>query len=98
MLPGPCVQGIARTVRRDAQTIGRHPEALHPVPLSRRSALRMASRAGAEKAKYPSVESRGIDGFGGYFAHRSAMGAGPFHPKELRARRALRGTGSVYAG
>jgi peptide/nickel transport system substrate-binding protein len=72
----PFVQGIGKVVKVDAQTIDVILVAPNPVLLRQMTELRMMSKAWAEKNK--SVEPKDIKGNDENFAHRNAMGTGPY--------------------
>jgi len=73
---GPYVQGIDRVAKVDANTIDIFLKAPNPVLLRQMTELRMMSKAWAEKNR--SVEPKDIKGNDENFAHRNAMGTGPF--------------------
>ena len=73
---GPFVQGIDRVAKVDAGTIDIFLKGPNPVLLRQLTELRMMSKAWAEKNR--SVEPKDIKGTDENFAHRNAMGTGPF--------------------
>jgi len=73
---GPYVQGFDRIAKVDAQTIDIFLKSPNPVLLRQLTELRMMSKAWAEKNK--SVEPKDIKGSDENFAHRNAMGTGPY--------------------
>lgn len=72
----PYVQGIDKVVKVDAQTIDIFLKSPNPVLLRQMTELRMMSKAWAEKNR--SVEPKDIKGTDENFAHRNAMGTGPY--------------------
>jgi len=72
----PYVQGISKVNKVDAQTVDVILSAPNPVLLRQMTELRMMSKAWAEKNK--SVEPKDIKGTDENFAHRNAMGTGPY--------------------
>lgn len=72
----PYVQGIDKVVKVDAQTIDVFLKSPNPVLLRQMTELRMMSKAWAEKNR--SVEPKDIKGTDENFAHRNAMGTGPY--------------------
>lgn len=72
----PYVQGIDKVVKVDGQTIDVFLKAPNPVLLRQMTELRMMSKAWAEKNR--SVEPKDIKGADENFAHRNAMGTGPY--------------------
>jgi len=72
----PFVQGIDKVAKVDAQTVDVFLKAPNPVLLRQMTELRMMSKAWAEKNR--SVEPKDIKGSDENFAHRNAMGTGPF--------------------
>ena len=72
----PFVQGIARVAKVDGNTIDVFLSSPNPVLLRQMTELRMMSKAWAEKNK--SVEPKDIKGTDENFAHRNAMGTGPY--------------------
>ncbi|RYF01201.1 MAG: ABC transporter substrate-binding protein [Comamonadaceae bacterium] len=73
---GPYVQGFDKIGKVDAQTIDIFLKAPNPVLLRQLTELRMMSKAWAEKNK--SVEPKDIKGSDENYAHRNAMGTGPY--------------------
>ena len=73
---GPFVQGIEKAVKVDDSTIDIFMVDPNPVLLRQLTELRMMSKAWAEKNK--SVEPMDIKKADENFAHRNAMGTGPF--------------------
>ncbi|MEN9844307.1 MAG: hypothetical protein RLZZ612_2136, partial [Pseudomonadota bacterium] len=73
-------QGIDKVVKVDANTIDVFTKEPNPVLLNQMTELRMMSKAWAEKNK--SVEPKDIKTQDENFAHRNAMGTGPFKLKE----------------
>ena len=73
---GPYVQGFDRIAKVDAQTIDIFLKAPNPVLLRQLTELRMMSKAWAEKNR--SVEPKDIKGTDENYAHRNAMGTGPY--------------------
>jgi peptide/nickel transport system substrate-binding protein len=73
-------QGIDTVVKVDANTIDIFTKEPNPVLLNQMTELRMMSKAWAEKNK--SVEPKDIKTQEENFAHRNAMGTGPFKLKE----------------
>ena len=72
----PYVQGITKVVKVDANTMDVFLAAPNPVLLRQMTELRMMSKAWAEKNK--SVEPKDMKGKDENFAHRNAMGTGPY--------------------
>ncbi|MBS0507460.1 MAG: ABC transporter substrate-binding protein [Proteobacteria bacterium] len=72
----PFVQGIAKVAKVDANTIDVFLAAPNPVLLRQMTELRVMSKAWAEKNK--SVEPKDMKGKDENFAHRNAMGTGPY--------------------
>lgn len=72
----PYVQGIAKVAKVDGNTIDVFLAAPNPVLLRQMTELRMMSKAWAEKNK--SVEPKDMKGKDENFAHRNAMGTGPY--------------------
>ncbi|GKS84942.1 ABC transporter substrate-binding protein [Acidovorax sp. SUPP1855] len=72
----PFVQGFDRIVKVDAQTFDIFLKSPNPVLLRQLTELRIMSKAWAEKNK--SVEPKDIKGTDENFAHRNAMGTGPY--------------------
>ncbi len=72
----PYVQGISKVAKVDAGTIDVFLAAPNPVLLRQMTELRMMSKAWAEKNK--SVEPKDMKGKDENFAHRNAMGTGPY--------------------
>jgi peptide/nickel transport system substrate-binding protein len=77
---GIYAQGIDRVVKVDNSTIDIFTKDPNPVLLNQMTELRMMSKAWAEKNK--SVEPKDIKTKDENFAHRNAMGTGPFTLKE----------------
>ena len=73
-------QGIARAVKVDAHTVDVMLGGPNPVLLNQMTELRIMSKAWAEKNK--SLEPKDIRTKDETFAHRNAMGSGPFMVKE----------------
>ncbi|SFD84354.1 peptide/nickel transport system substrate-binding protein [Paracidovorax konjaci] len=73
---GPFVQGIDKVVKVDDQTIDIFTKSANPVLLRQLTELRIMSRAWAEKNR--SVEPKDLKGTDENFAHRNAMGTGPY--------------------
>ena len=73
---GPYVQGIDKVVKVDAGTIDVMLKSPNPVLIRQMTELRMMSKAWAEKNR--SVEPKDIKGTDENYAHRNAMGTGPF--------------------
>ncbi len=73
-------QGIDKVVRVDPNTVDIMLKGSNPVLLSQLTELRIMSKAWAEKNK--SVDPKDIRGKEETFAHRNAMGSGPFMVKE----------------
>lgn len=73
-------QGIDKVVKVDAYTIDVLTKEPNPVLLNQMTELRMMSKAWAEKNK--STEPKDIKTQDENFAHRNAMGTGPFKLKE----------------
>lgn len=73
---GVYTQGIDKVVKVDANTIDILMKAANPVILNQLTELRVMSKAWAEKNK--SVEPKDIKTKDENFAHRNAMGTGPF--------------------
>lgn len=73
-------QGIDRVVKVNANTIDIFTKGPNPVLLNQLTELRMMSKAWAEKNK--SVEPKDIKATEETFAHRNAMGTGPYILKE----------------
>ncbi|SDM69658.1 peptide/nickel transport system substrate-binding protein [Oryzisolibacter propanilivorax] len=73
---GPFVQGIERVAKVDANTIDVFLKGPNPVLLRQMTELRMMSKAWAEKNR--SVEPKDIKGSDENYAHRNAVGTGPF--------------------
>ncbi|MDQ3270845.1 MAG: ABC transporter substrate-binding protein, partial [Pseudomonadota bacterium] len=73
-------QGIDRVVKVNANTIDIFTKRANPVLLNQLTELRMMSKAWAEKNK--SVEPKDIRAKDETFAHRNAMGTGPYMVKE----------------
>ena len=73
-------QGIARVVKVDANTVDIVLGGPNPVLINQLTELRIMSRAWAEKNK--SVEPKDARTKDETFAHRNAMGSGPFMVKE----------------
>ena len=73
---GPFVQGIEKVVKVDDGTIDIFMVDPNPVLLRQMTELRMMSKAWAEKNK--SVEPKDIKASDENFAHRNAMGTGPY--------------------
>jgi peptide/nickel transport system substrate-binding protein len=72
----PYVQGIDKVVKVDAGTVDVYLKAPNPVLLRQMTELRMMSKAWAEKNK--SVEPKDMKAADENFAHRNAMGTGPY--------------------
>ena len=72
----PYVQGIDKVLKVDAQTIDVLLKAPNPVLLRQMTELRMMSKAWAEKNK--SVDPKDMKAADENFAHRNAMGTGPY--------------------
>lgn len=72
----PFTQGISKVAKVDAQTVDVILSAPNPVLLRQMTELRIMSKAWAEKNK--SVEPKDIKGTDENFAHRNAMGTGPY--------------------
>ncbi|MFN3376248.1 MAG: ABC transporter substrate-binding protein [Burkholderiaceae bacterium] len=72
----PYVQGISRVVKVDNNTIDVFLSSPNPVLLRQMTELRMMSKAWAEKNK--SVEPKDMKAAEENFAHRNAMGTGPY--------------------
>ena len=72
-------QGIDRVVKVDAHTIDIFSEVPNPVLVNQLTELRILSKAWAEKNK--SIEPKDIKNKDETFAHRNAMGTGPFQLK-----------------
>jgi peptide/nickel transport system substrate-binding protein len=77
---GVYAQGIDKVVKVDDGTIDVMLKAPNPVLMNQLTELRMMSKAWAEKNK--SVEPKDIKTKDESFAHRNAMGTGPFMVKE----------------
>jgi peptide/nickel transport system substrate-binding protein len=77
---GPYVQGFDKVVKVDDANIDIMLKAPNPVLINQLTELRMMSKAWAEKNK--SVEPKDIKTKDENFAHRNAMGTGPFMVKE----------------
>jgi peptide/nickel transport system substrate-binding protein len=77
---GVYAQGIDKVVKVDDSTIDVMLKAPNPVLMNQLTELRMMSKAWAEKNK--SVEPKDIKTKDESFAHRNAMGTGPFMVKE----------------
>ncbi len=77
---GPYAQGIAKVVKVDSGTVDVFLNSPNPVLLRQMTELRMMSRAWAEKHKAtdPLNTSNLADKANETFAHRNAMGTGPF--------------------
>ena len=77
---GPYAQGIAKVVKVDSGTVDVFLNSPNPVLLRQMTELRMISRAWAEKHKAtePLNTSNLADKANETFAHRNAMGTGPF--------------------
>ena len=73
-------QGISRVVKVDAQTVDVLLSGPNPVLINQLTELRIMSRAWAEKNK--SMEPKDIRSKDENFAHRNAMGSGPYMVKE----------------
>ena len=73
-------QGIDRVVKVDAYTIDIHSELPNPVLVNQLTELRIMSKAWAEKNK--SVEPKDIKTKDETFAHRNALGTGPYQLKQ----------------
>ncbi|MFY7981079.1 MAG: ABC transporter substrate-binding protein, partial [Limnohabitans sp.] len=73
-------QGISRVVKVDESTVDIMLSGPNPVLLNQLTELRIMSRAWAEKNK--STEPKDIRSKEENFAHRNAMGSGPFMVKE----------------
>ena len=73
-------QGIDKVVKVDANTIDVFTKEPNPVLLNQMTELRMMSKAWAEKNN--SIEPKDIKTQDENFAHRNAMGTGPFKLKE----------------
>lgn len=76
----PYTQGIDRVVKVDNRTIDIFTKAFNPVLLNQLTELRMMSKAWAEKNN--SVAPKDIKTQDENFAHRNAMGTGPFMLRE----------------
>ncbi|WP_180682980.1 ABC transporter substrate-binding protein [Tepidicella baoligensis] len=76
----PYIQGIDRVVKVNNNTIDIFTKAFNPVLLNQMTELRMMSKAWAEKNN--SVAPKDIKTQDENFAHRNAMGTGPFMLKE----------------
>ena len=72
----PYIQGISKVSKVDAHTIDVILAAPNPVLLRQMTELRMMSKAWAEKNK--SVEPKDMKASDENFAHRNAMGTGPY--------------------
>ena len=72
----PFIQGVERIVKVDDSTIDVFLAAPNPVLLRQFTELRMMSKAWAEKNR--SVEPKDIKGSDENYAHRNAMGTGPY--------------------
>lgn len=72
----PYVQGVERVAKVDDQTIDVFLSAPNPVLLRQFTELRMMSKAWAERNR--SVEPKDMKGTDENYAHRHAMGTGPF--------------------
>ena len=72
----PFVQGISKVTKVDANTIDVFLAAPNPVLLRQMTELRMMSKAWAEKNK--SVDPKDMKAADENFAHRNAMGTGPY--------------------
>ena len=72
----PFTQGISKVVKVDAKTIDIILVSPNPVLLRQLTELRIMSKAWAEKNK--SVEPKDMKGTDETFAHRNAMGTGPY--------------------
>src|SRR3990167_5061832 len=72
----PYVQGISKVVKVDASTVDVFLAAPNPVLLRQMTELRIMSKAWAEKNK--SVEPKDMKASDENFAHRNAMGTGPY--------------------
>lgn len=72
----PYIQGIDKVVKVDASTVDVMLKAPNPVLLRQMTELRMMSKAWAEKNK--SVEPKDMKAADENFAHRNAMGTGPY--------------------
>ena len=77
---GPYVAGIDRIEKVDGATLDIHLKGPNPVLINQLTELRMMSKAWAEKNK--SVEPKDIRTKDESFAHRNAMGTGPYMVKE----------------
>ena len=73
-------QGIDRVEKVDAYTIDIHSELPNPVLVNQLTELRIMSKAWAEKNK--SVEPKDIKTKDETFAHRNALGTGPYQLKQ----------------
>ena len=73
-------QGIDRVEKVDAYTIDIHSDLPNPVLVNQLTELRMMSKAWAEKNK--SVEPKDIKTKDETFAHRNALGTGPYQLKQ----------------
>jgi len=72
-------QGIDRVVKVDSHTLDIFSDTPNPVLLNQLTELRILSKAWAEKNK--SVEPKDMKGKDENFAHRNALGTGPFQLK-----------------
>jgi peptide/nickel transport system substrate-binding protein len=84
---GPYVVGFDRIVKVDEHTIDVFTKSPSPILLNQMTELRMMSKAWAEKNK--SVEVKDIKTKDETFAHRNAMGTGPFMLKEWQPEQKL---------
>ena len=78
----PYIQGVDRVVKVNATTIDVITKGPNPVLLNQMTELRMMSKAWAEKNN--SVEPKDIKTKDENFAHRNAMGTGPYTLKEWK--------------
>ncbi len=78
----PYIQGVDRVVKVNANTIDIFTKGPNPVLLNQMTELRMMSKAWAEKNN--SVEPKDIKTQDENFAHRNAMGTGPYMLKEWK--------------
>ncbi len=76
----PYIQGVDRVVKVNANTIDIFTKGANPVLLNQMTELRMMSKAWAEKNN--SVPPKDIKTKDENFAHRNAMGTGPYTLKE----------------
>jgi peptide/nickel transport system substrate-binding protein len=76
----PYIQGVDRVVKVDNRTIDIFTKSFNPVLLNQMTELRMMSKAWAEKNN--SVAPKDIKTKDENFAHRNAMGTGPYVLKE----------------